>query len=182
MNEWLEQFYSDPAYRAALLGVYGPLFARYAGAIRSADGGQVNPEFVAALTATYVDGHLDSSRAQLQTLLDDPEPERAISQRLDEWAEKRPAKVAAEQAVRAGNAIALDEFRQAGVRRKVWRSTGGACAYCGTLDGTTVELEQPFFGAGDSFQPEGVERPLTFSVSVGHPPAHPGCDCSVEAG
>lgn len=181
MNEWLEQFYTDPEFRAALLAAYGPIFEQFAADIRAADGGQMNPEFVAALTNSYVDHHLDSSRAQLQTVLAE-QGEEGLVQRLDEWAEKRPEKVASEETVRVSNALALDEARAAGATRKVWRAQGGdTCAYCSSLNGTTVELEQSFFNPGDVFHPEGADAPLTFNRSIGHPPAHPGCDCSVEA-
>jgi hypothetical protein len=68
------------------------------------------------------------------------------------------------------------------VQRKVWASSGGSCPYCTQLDGRTVEVEREFFTPDDSYQPEGAETPLTFTSSIGHPPIHQGCDCSVVPG
>jgi hypothetical protein len=182
VNEWLEQFYTDPEFRAALLAAYGPIFSQFAADIAAADGGAVNPAFVQALTDTYVDGHLDSSRAQLQTLLDEPDPAIALEQRLDEWVEKRPAKVAAEQTVRGANAMAMDEMRLAGVQQKVWRTTGAEdCPYCSSLEGKTIGVEDKFFEHSDTFLPDGATRPLRFNNDHRHPPIHQGCDCYIEA-
>lgn len=181
MKEWLEQFYTDPQTRAALLAIMAPLFDRYASAIAVAEGVPVSPAFVDAMAASFVNSYLDSSRAQLQTVYDDAGYE-GISGRLDEWAEKRAGKVAMEETVRFPNAVAETQFRDRGVQRKVWRSHGETCDYCTSMDGTEVPIDKPFFTNGSVFQPKGVDKPLTFSTSVGHPPAHPGCDCSIEPG
>ena len=142
--------------------------------------GEPPAEFVAALAGNYVSHHLDSSRIQLQEVLADTEsPLEAVTERLAEWAEKRPAKVAANETIRTANAIALEQMRAAGVVRKVWRSSGGSCPYCSSLNGRTVAVEEAFFNPNDFYQPEGADAPLTFTSSIGHPPVHQGCDCSI---
>lgn len=183
MIEWLGEFYGSADLRSSLLASLGPLFSRYAQDVWRADGGTGEPpaEFVAALAASYVDHHLDSSRIQLQEVLTNaPDPPKALADRLAEWAEKRPGKVAANETVRAGNAIALEQLRAAGVERKIWRTSGtDTCPYCKGLNGRTVEIAQDFFTPTDSYQPEGAESPLTFTSSIGHPPVHAGCDCTI---
>jgi hypothetical protein len=84
--------------------------------------------------------------------------------------------------VRASNAIAVERMRAEGAVTKRWTSSGGSCPYCSSLDGTAVEIERPFFTESDSYHPEGAETPLTFTTTIGHPPIHQGCDCSVVAG
>lgn len=185
MIEWLDAFYRSAETRGALLGALGPLFTRYARDVWAAEGGTGEPpaEFVAGLVGAYVDHHLDSSRIQLQEVLGDAvDPLAAIEGRTGEWLDKRPAKMALNETIRAANAIALERIRSSGAERKVWRSSGGSCPYCSSLDGRTVAVEESFFTPDDSFQPEGAEAPLTFTNSIGHPPVHQGCDCSVVAG
>jgi hypothetical protein len=182
--EWLGEFYDSADLRSTLLASLGPLFGRYASDVWRADGGSGEPsaEFVTALAVSYVDHHLNSSRIQLQEVLADaPDPMAALEGRLAEWAETRPGKVAANETVRASNAIALEQLRSSGVERKVWRSSGGSCPYCKGLNGRVVAVTEDFFTPDDSYQPEGTESPLTFTSSIGHPPVHQGCDCSIVA-
>lgn len=184
MIEWLDEFYGDEL-RGSLLASLGPLFARYAAEVWKADGGSGTPpaEFVTALAEGYADHHLNSSRIQLQELVKESAPDEmldALRGRLTEWADKRPEKVAANETVRTANAIAVERMRSEGVVTKRWASSGSnTCPYCSSLDGTEVQIERDFFGPDDSFQPEGAETPLTFTTTIGHPPVHQGCVCSV---
>lgn len=186
MIQWLDEFYGSDDLRSSLLQALGPLFAAYALDVWRSDGGVGDPPqaFVTALAASYTDHHLDSSRAQLQEVLKDAGPDAltALRERFTEWAEKRPAKVAANETVRTANAISLERMRSEGVVTKRWASSGGSCPYCTKLDGTEVEIERAFFTPDDTYQPEGAETPLTFTTHIGHPPVHQGCDCSVVPG
>lgn len=182
MIEWLAEFYGSDSLRSTLLNALGPVFATYARDVWRVEGGTGDPpaEFVDGLVAAYVAHHLDSSRIQLQEVLADADvPLEAVESRLAEWAAKRPGKVAANETIRTANAIALEQMRSAGTLRKVWRSSGGSCPYCTSLNGRTVAVEEAFFTPDDSYQPEGAETPLTFNSSIGHPPVHQGCDCSI---
>ncbi len=179
MNEWLEEFYASEEMTEGLRRSFVPLFAAYARTLVD----EPDEAFVAGLAAAFIQHYLDSSRAQLQEVLagaDDPVA--ALTQRMDEWVEKRPGKVAMNETIRAANAVRLDAMRREGVTRKVWASSGGSCPFCSGLDGTTVEIERDFFTPDDTYQPEGADEPLTFSSSIGHPPIHQGCDCSIVAG
>lgn len=185
MIEWLDDFYGSDDLKSTLLQALGPLFTAYALDVWRAEGGKGDPDqaFVAGLVSGYIDHHLSSSRIQLQEVVKGSDsPLTALVQRLDEWAEKRPAKVAANETVRTANAIAVERMRSEGIVTKRWASSGGACPYCSSLDGTAVEVERPFFTTEDSYQPEGAETPLTFTSDLGHPPVHQGCVCSVVPG
>ena len=186
MIDWLEEFYGSDT-RNAILQALGPLFSRYAADVWRAEGGKGEPseEFVQALAQAYTDHHLNSSRIQLQEVVKEAGEDKALDalrDRFAEWADKRPSKVAANETVRASNAIALEQMRSEGVVTKRWASSGGSCPYCSGLDGTAVEIERAFFTPDDSYHPEGAETPLTFTTSIGHPPVHQGCDCSVVPG
>ena len=183
MIQWLEEFYGDDL-RASLIASLAPLFTRYAKDVWTAEGGIGEPPapFVAGLVGAYADHHLNSSRIQLTEVVEaGDDVVEALSTRFAEWTETRPGKVAANETVRTANAIALERMRSEGVTRKVWASSGGSCPFCASLDGTTIEVERDFFTPDDSYQPEGADTPLTFTSSIGHPPIHQGCDCSIVA-
>ena len=185
MIEWLEEFYGDDL-RTSLLASLAPLFAGYAREIWLAEGGRGSPPaaFVSGLAAAYADHHLNSSRIQLQELVKEAGPDGmldAVRERLDEWSDSRPEKVAANETIRTSNAIAIEHMRSEGVVTKVWSASGSdTCPYCEAIDGTAVEIERSFFSPGDSFQPEGADTPLTFTSEIGGPPCHRGCVCSVR--
>lgn len=178
MNEWLDEFYGSDDLRDTLRKTYLPLFLSYAATLVDSP----SEAFVIGLVDSFIDRYLGSSRAQLQELLDSESPLTELSARFDEWQEKRPGKVAANETVRAANAVRLDQMRSEGVTRKVWASSGGSCPFCSSLDGVTVEVERDFFKPDDTYQPEGAEAPLTFTSSIEHPPIHQGCNCSVVPG
>ena len=184
MREWLDDFYNSQTVRDSVLASIGPLFTRYAEQVWRSEGGvgDLPSPFVSGLVAAYVAHHLDSSRIQLQELLTAADPKAAIQERLAEWVETRPAKVAANETFRTANAIALEHLRSSGVTRKVWQSAGKSCPYCSHLNGRVVEIDKNFFEPGDSFHPEGAERSLTFTSNIGHPPVHRGCDCTIVGG
>jgi len=180
MIEWLDEFYGSDDMRDTLERSYLPLFTAYAAAVVE------NPSkaFVAGLVASFIDRYLGSSRAQLQEVVKDAaNPTVALAERISEWVEKRPAKVAANETIRTANALEVERMRSEGVVTKRWATSGSdSCPYCRNLDGTEVEIERPFFTPADSFQPEGAESPLTFASEIGHPPVHQGCVCSVVPG
>ena len=180
MIEWLDEFYGDPEFQSEVESAFLPLFTSYAASVVESP----SKAFIASLVASFVARYLDSSRAQLQEVLKGTdEPMAALTERFAEWTEKRPGKVAANETVRSANALAVDQMRSEGVVTKVWSSGGSnTCPYCTSLDGTAVEIERDFFTPSDSFQPEGAESPLTFTTTIGAPPVHAGCVCSVVPG
>jgi hypothetical protein len=77
--------------------------------------------------------------------------------------------------------MAIGLYAAAGVTILRWHSFGESCPYCTRLHGRTVGIQQNFIGAGEDFQPEGVDTPLTPKNDIRHPPAHKGCDCMIQA-
>jgi hypothetical protein len=47
------------------------------------------------------------------------------------------------------------------------------------LNGKVIEINKWFLSAGDELLPEGVDKPLTTTTNIGHPPYHGGCDCMI---
>jgi hypothetical protein len=94
------------------------------------------------------------------------EPLTAIEERLDEWGERRPGKIAMNETVACSNAVAKAVFIAAGITKLVWANMGDKpCDFCEELDGQVVGIEKQFSTSGLS--------------SAGHPPIHEGCQCQI---
>ena len=179
MIQWLDDFYNDPDLRRTLMESFLPAISNY---VSEATGAPVAASFIQSLAESYVDRHLGSSRAQLQEVLGASEnPLADLAKRFDEWEEKRPEKVAKNELIRSANAAQVQQFREAGVEKMIWRASGGACPFCNELDGVIISVTGTFFEKGDELAPEGVESPIQFQSTIGHPPVHQGCTCFVEA-
>lgn len=125
-----------------------------------------------------------SSQGQLRQIVRNAiaagaDPLAAIQERLQEWLEKRPEKVAKQHTVEAENAVAKHTWKRGGIKKLRWRASGKNCPYCANLDGKVVGIEDTFVGAGEDYQPDGTDAPLKPSRNIGHAPLHGGCDCSV---
>ena len=190
---WLDQFYSEHEHEEFVREQMTPAFSAFADAVvaEAADdvGGdpRMTPELEAFLTA-YVIGFgtrwVISSRRQINQVANTALSERrdavaALSERFDEWIERRPDKTGTRETVQAGNALAMEVYRANGTQRTTWAASGNACPLCQELDGRTVDIGEPYLTKGDPFQPDGVDTPLVPSGDRAHPPAHGGCDCSV---
>ena len=105
-----------------------------------------------------------------------------VKQRLGEWEETRPGKVADRESVQMGSAIAKVAWAAGGVKTLVWRASSGHCPLCGEFDGKIVEITKTFAAPGDNVAPGGDTAPMEITKSFGHPPLHEGCDCSIEPG
>lgn len=191
MKEWIDNFYGSPATRQALEESFAPLFTELGAgtaAIAASEVGLPAPvvaAFVQSMLQTHVENYLSSSRAQLTELLDGPDPKSAIQQRMAEWIEKRPGKVANETTYKTSNAVTQTVYRDAGVTRKKWSARGKSCPYCKRMNGKVVDIERPFHREGDSIDVPDAEiaakAKLNFTHEIGHPPQHQGCDCVIEA-
>lgn len=180
MIDWLTAFYRSDDLRAQLVESFRPVFFAYASAVVD----NPSPEFIASLIERFVERYLDSSRAQLQevvnrTIDEGGDPLAALEQRFSEWVEKRPIKVRQNEIVRTANATRLQDMRDRQVLKKVWVTSGKNCPYCTSLDGKVIGVEEVFFNADDEIQPPGAERALRFNSDKAHPPIHHGCDCSI---
>lgn len=107
--------------------------------------------------------------------------EEALASELERWEEKRPAEIAQDQSIRAGNAIAKAMYLQIGVRVLRWVTFGGSCPFCQAMDGRTAQITKTFLPSGSQVNAEGLE-PMTTTTDIGHAPLHDGCDCMITAG
>jgi HK97 family phage portal protein len=174
----------------------GPVLNSYAEAIYADASGDVRAEqglppelemFMEAYLAAFVSRWIGSSSGQILSVMGKAsaqaeDPVAALGDRFTEWLATRPDKTAAWETVQAGNAVAKETYRLAGIERLVWAASATSCPYCAALNGKVVEITKNFISAGEEFQPDGADGPLTTTVDLGHPPAHAGCTCSIVPG
>jgi HK97 family phage portal protein len=193
--DWLRRFYLEhlDVWRANIL----PILLNYADVIGIDVGQELGIE---ALTAQDIDKFITryaenlakkevaSSEGQITALItaaieanEDPVP--VVEERLDEWLEKRPGKVADHNshAMLYGAVVAFYAVSRI-VSRMTWVANGDSCPYCMELDGRTVGIEEVFVPKDTDFQPDGAEQPMRRGSNTTHPPLHGGCDCGIVAG
>jgi len=170
-----------------------PAFRTYAEAVQAEAAAEVGAEagmtpametFTASYIAAFVARWVGSSRGQIvsvagEALRDGSDPLEALRTRFEEWAERRPEKTGDWETARAGNAVTLKTYQDAGIQRKIWMASANPCPYCAGLNGATVEITRQFLAAGESFQPEGADAAFVTDTTMGHPPLHKGCQCVV---
>jgi HK97 family phage portal protein len=188
--DWLDEFYRDhPEFVRRNMT---PVFMAYAEAVAMEASEEIGveprldqlEEFMAAYITTFVTRYVGSSLNQLQSIIREAGEDllAAIEQRLNEWMEKRPEKVATREVHQANNAVALAAYSMGGAMTKRWVTVGSEdCPYCRSLDGQVVGINSAFVEVGN-YQPEGAETPLTVRHTIKHPPIHRGCDCMIVAG
>lgn len=182
-KEWLEGFYKEmPNYVQQQVGPVVRSFMDAIGGAAAAEVGQ-DLEISAELTQfmqDYVDGysqrHIDRSLGQLTALLE--EETEKIETRINEWSDTRADKIAHEETVRAGSAMAQAVFFALGFKT-VWRTRGSkSCPFCQQLNGKVIGRGQIAIDAGDQVKVEGQE-PLKVYHRKAHPPLHGGCTCYI---
>jgi len=181
LEAWLEEFYRDlPAYIRKDLG---PVFDSFSRAIADAAGDEIAQPmdeeelgvFIGGLIDNYIDRHAGSSLGQLRSLI--PEGLDSLEQRVEEWNETRPEKIANNETVRASSAVYQAVAFAAGFST-YWRIRGPrTCPYCRELNGRKVSRGQSFVNSGDVLEPQGAEGPMKIRGMKAHPPLHQKCDC-----
>ena len=194
-DQWLSDFYAKS--QDYIRRAYAPAIAVYADQVAGEIGeetntaGTVAPEletFTGDFTDALAGRHASSSRGQLRTLVLDADPAvagaaaAAVALRLDEWQAKRAAKTATREAARAGNALAREAYKTAGITRLRWVAFGSeTCPICTELDGQVVGIERSFVPAGATVQAGQDQEPITTETEIFHPPLHDGCECQITA-
>jgi len=137
-----------------------------------------NERFLTEYLETYVKRHIGRSLGQINALVKTDNPAEAITKRVDEWEKKRPNKIANEETVRLGNAIASTVFFDNGYEI-VWRTPKGSCEYCQSMNGKKLRKGEYFLEKGDEINSEkhGI---LKIQGNMQHPPLHRGCNCIVS--
>lgn len=188
-EQWLTEFYRE--HQGYVIDQMLPVAEAYGGGIARAAAEELDePEPDADVLRRWIAAYVRGFAARLSArqmdrvleLLAAEDPLPALEEEFTAWRETRPEQVARTEIVRLGGAAAVMVFGYYGVTHLRWVTAGAeTCPYCRALDGTVVGIRDAFLSAGDAFQPEGADSPLTVSRNVGHPPAHSGCDCSVAA-
>lgn len=192
-TEWLEDYYREfPEYiRNQMMPAMNSLAESIQELAAQEVGAEVGmtPEldrfmedYVAAFTARYT----GSSRGQLIALAnqaaDDGEDiAAAVEQRVNEWEERRPNKVAINETVELGSAVAKTVFAAAGVQKLRWIGVGTeTCEFCAEMDGKVVGIDQPFLAKDDVMEAEGREgQEIQLNRPTMHPPLHQFCVCEI---
>ena len=182
LEAFLDDFYAEfPEYIHQKMS---PVLRSYMLAIIDAANLEFNLSETAfdAEIAEYLDNysarHVEASHDQLVALLEDS-PE-AIEARVDEWLEKRPDRIMADELVRASGAAYSFAVFGAGMSL-IWRTRGSStCSYCKMLEGKRVRSDQHFVGPGDELDPKDGTGPMRFFGIKRHPPIHMSCDCYVS--
>lgn len=100
------------------------------------------------------------------------------------WSTVRSKMVARTETIRATNYGARFGYQQGGVETMEWLASSDACGYCQSLDGTRISTRGEFVPLGGEVEgaqgtPEEGNRLQNNYESVGAPPAHPNCRCTV---
>lgn len=192
---WLADYYAD--HGAFVQDRMAPVVTTYGEQVNDAAAEEVNatPDpgemtaFLAAYTASLARRYVGYSMSRITNVLNEAlagnlsgdDTLAALTKLFDEWKASRPADLAQEETVRAGDAVTLTTYEKAGITEYRWQAFGNSCAYCSDLDGRVVGITETFLSAGEPFQPDGAPDALTPSTNIRHAPAHRACDCTVVA-
>jgi hypothetical protein len=190
---WLDEYYRDlPAYlRRQIL----PVAQSYGGAIADQAREEIGSDalsedsldrFIRAYVEAFISRHVlaDSDRVRMlvkRAIDENRDPLPDLEAELDNWDEGKPDAIANGESTRTGNAVAKTVYIAAGVMALRWFAFGKSCPYCESLDGKTIGIQDVFAAAGEDFQPDGADAPITPNRDIGHPPIHDGCDCQIGA-
>ena len=148
-------------------------------------------EFIRGYVSVSAAQHARTSRQELQAIISKmnfTEVLNALELKLDEWLEKRARKMAARQTTEGNGAFSKFAYIAGGVVTLRWVTAGAAtCPFCRKLNGKTIETFENFINAGEALESveegEGLDADKISNLvprkNIGHPPAHPGCDCFI---
>ena len=192
-ESWLEEFYTE-SFNSKFLNEIGPYLRAYAESISEVAAGEIGVEyemtpeiekFINDYIEVYSLRYTGASANQIKKLMGEADPEDVVgvlSERLNEWIEKRPLKEAGDTVARVNGAITRAYFKGAGITKLIWVTRGAKpCIYCCSLHGKVVGIDRPFLDKG-LFQPPGAEGQFFVRGPHYHPPIHRGCRCMIRAG
>ena len=188
---WVLTYYEElpPTIRSRTLPIYSSLAESVKAEIVEEIGGDeefsdTDREFLSAYAETAAFRYARGSASQIRALIRNTtvdKLEESLRLRFAQWEERRPGKVALEETIRSGNALARAFYLSAGVMYLRWIARGSeSCPYCQEMSGRIVGIQRPFALSGETFA--GADKKLRVRRSVGHPPLHAGCTCQIVAG
>ena len=188
---WLEEFYREaPDW---MIKMFLPVLLTYTEAIQAQAASEVGTEaeltpelqeWMKGYAEIWAQNYTSASLGQLQAIIrqaleENEDVYELIEERLTEWEERRPQKVAKKETVEASNVIAKHVFAAAGFTRLRWVNTGSdVCPYCEELHGRIVGIDQPFLGKNDSLASD--DGAMLIRKPAFTPPIHQGCVCQIE--
>jgi len=193
-TEWLSRFYrefpeyikrqSDPAFQSLMEAIV-PIAADEV----NGDGIVTSEvkKFVDEYGKSFMARYTKSSEGQLTYLIQEAikagdEPLPIIEQRLDEWEDKRPGKIAARDTVQLSNALARFIFTSAGILKLTWVALGSKpCPFCRQMDGKVVGIQEAFLSNDSILKAEGENDLVVYQPRM-HPPLHDKCVCQISPG
>jgi HK97 family phage portal protein len=92
----------------------------------------------------------------------------------------RATNIARSETSRAVHGGQKEEWKKSRLVEKItWLTADDPCAYCSSLNGETISINDNFRELGGSIEAEGeTPMPVTW-MSIGTPPAHPMCRCTM---
>ena len=192
---WLARFYEElreaaPDYFVKLMeSLAETISAKIASEIDGEDEGLTDGlrDFIRQYLTNYASSYTVGSEKQLRAIIaeaggDAAIATEAITERIDEWEERKAGKEGLAQAFEAANALSVFVYSTAGVAYLLWMASGSSCPYCQNMDGRRVPTGETFVEAGQTVDGGEDEEPLKVSRNVKHPPIHSGCDCLIVSG
>lgn len=189
--EWLRRFWEE--HLGFVATQYTPVTRTYAAQIADQVAAELDEEtpdlesFIAAYAEMAAGRHVGRASSRLDEVIEsagvvgDEELAALITAEMEHWRDERPARIARDESVRASNAMAVAAYGALAVTRKVWVTFGDSCPYCTRLGGKVVSIQQEFVPAGVALDGGEGRPPLISKSSIGHAPAHLGCDCQIVA-
>ena len=183
LKDWLHNYYES--FSKYLRKQLQPVFQVFAEAVHVEASGEVGIEpemtlefkqWIRKYIDQYIVRHTDSSIGQVVELAE--EDLDLVEERMDEWTEKRPEKIATNETHRLASGMALVVFFSVGKKGK-WRIRGpSTCPWCKRLEGKTVKRGEHFADEGTKIHVKG-QKPMKINSRKGHPPLHRKCDCFI---
>lgn len=92
----------------------------------------------------------------------------------------RAERIARTETIAASNEAAQEAYRQSPLVVSLeWSTEADGCVYCQALNGKIVGIDETFARTGESVTgTDGTLLPISYE-SIGHPPLHPNCRCSI---
>jgi HK97 family phage portal protein len=192
---WLDTFYKT--FSDDVKKDFGPVLQEYAKVVHQEAGRIVETGpgltdefaeemagFVQEYLDTYAVRHTGSSLGQLKGLIAATDPEelhRVLTDRVQQWRDRRDQKIADDESIRVANAVARETWRHLGVTRLKWVTQGSAaCPFCQQLAGRVVGIRKPFIDADEVLKGQDQEGNwMSIRGKKNHPPIHRGCVCAI---
>lgn len=105
---------------------------------------------------------------------------RQIQAELPAFNKMQSERIARSELLRTANRAGVEAWRDTGfVVAKEWATDLDPCAYCAPLNGKIIELETNYFDLGSEWKGD-AKNPIKIGYdSVGYPPLHPNCECTI---